>query len=181
MVEVLLLRQFIELAACIWSRQFPFLHHSTSSHLSSFITLLSCSQAVCDGRISDIGGFDEYFVRTWLYYLEYCEAGFAARTLANYQIVFSRPGNPNLAPPHLSTELDAPSSFVCIDAASALSIIGGDWGEVTSSIEVPVTRKRPMRDILGRPLRSQLADSIVERSVFSEDFKRFIREGHFEK
>lgn len=119
-------------------------------------------------------------MRTWLYYLEYCEAGFVARTLANYQIVFSRPGNPNLAPPYLSTELDAPSSFVCIDAASALSIIGGDWGEVTSSIEMPVTRKRPMRDILGRPLRSQVADSVVDRSVFSEDFKRFIREGHVE-
>ncbi|KAL5702384.1 cyclopropane-fatty-acyl-phospholipid synthase [Ranunculus cassubicifolius] len=38
-------------------------------------------------------GFDEKFIRTWEYYFVYCAAGFKTRTLGNYQIVFSRPGN----------------------------------------------------------------------------------------
>ncbi|KAH7573189.1 hypothetical protein JRO89_XS03G0086500 [Xanthoceras sorbifolium] len=38
-------------------------------------------------------GFDEKFVRTWEYYFDYCAAGFKTRTLGNYQMVFSRPGN----------------------------------------------------------------------------------------
>ncbi|CAA6659196.1 unnamed protein product [Spirodela intermedia] len=38
-------------------------------------------------------GFDERFIRTWEYYFIYCAAGFKSRTLGNYQIVFSRPGN----------------------------------------------------------------------------------------
>ncbi|KAG7996591.1 hypothetical protein I3843_01G168200 [Carya illinoinensis] len=38
-------------------------------------------------------GFDEKFIRTWEYYFEYCAAGFKSRTLGDYQIVFTRPGN----------------------------------------------------------------------------------------
>ncbi|XP_004247760.1 uncharacterized protein [Solanum lycopersicum] len=38
-------------------------------------------------------GFDEKFIRTWEYYFDYCAAGFKTRTLGDYQIVFSRPGN----------------------------------------------------------------------------------------
>ncbi|XP_020581327.1 uncharacterized protein LOC110025272 [Phalaenopsis equestris] len=38
-------------------------------------------------------GFDDKFMRTWDYYFIYCAAGFKSRTLGNYQIVFSRPGN----------------------------------------------------------------------------------------
>eukprot|EP00177_Eucheuma_denticulatum_P002543 GFKZ01004568.1.p1 GENE.GFKZ01004568.1~~GFKZ01004568.1.p1 ORF type:complete len:472 (-),score=46.43 GFKZ01004568.1:22-1389(-) len=38
-------------------------------------------------------GFDEYFVRKWMYYLCYCEAGFATRTLATLQVVLSRINN----------------------------------------------------------------------------------------
>ncbi|KAH9618837.1 hypothetical protein KSS87_006533 [Heliosperma pusillum] len=38
-------------------------------------------------------GFDDKFIRTWEYYFDYCAAGFKTRTLGNYQIVFSRPGN----------------------------------------------------------------------------------------
>ncbi|XP_072059407.1 uncharacterized protein [Arachis hypogaea] len=37
--------------------------------------------------------FDEKFIRTWEYYFDYCSAGFKSRTLENYQMVFSRPGN----------------------------------------------------------------------------------------
>lgn len=38
-------------------------------------------------------GFDEQFIRTWDYYFLYCAAGFKTLTLADYQMVFSRPGN----------------------------------------------------------------------------------------
>lgn len=41
----------------------------------------------------DAAGFDEVFVRTWIYYFCYCEAGFASRTLGNMQLVLSRTGN----------------------------------------------------------------------------------------
>ncbi|KAL6902091.1 hypothetical protein ACP4OV_004967 [Aristida adscensionis] len=40
--------------------------------------------------------FDEKFIRTWEYYFIYCAAGFKSRTLGDYQIVFSRPGNVKL-------------------------------------------------------------------------------------
>ncbi|KAL9237196.1 hypothetical protein vseg_011778 [Gypsophila vaccaria] len=38
-------------------------------------------------------GFNDKFIRTWEYYFDYCAAGFKTRTLGNYQMVFSRPGN----------------------------------------------------------------------------------------
>jgi len=44
-------------------------------------------------------GFDENFRRMWLYYLSFCEAAFATRTLNDLQIVLSRPGNPTLNRP----------------------------------------------------------------------------------
>ena len=39
-------------------------------------------------------GFDENFLRTWEYYFSYCEAGFACRTVRNYQLQLSRMGEP---------------------------------------------------------------------------------------
>ncbi|GAB4842223.1 hypothetical protein Ancab_012181 [Ancistrocladus abbreviatus] len=44
------------------------------------------------GKILSLG-FDEKFIRTWGCYFDYCAAGFGTRTLEDYQIVFSRPGN----------------------------------------------------------------------------------------
>jgi cyclopropane-fatty-acyl-phospholipid synthase len=41
-------------------------------------------------------GFDETFLRKWDYYLCYCEAAFASRTLNNLHLVLTRPGNPTL-------------------------------------------------------------------------------------
>ncbi|GAY45454.1 hypothetical protein CUMW_089590 [Citrus unshiu] len=38
-------------------------------------------------------GFNEKFIWTWEYYFDYSAAGFKPRTLGNYQIVLSRPGN----------------------------------------------------------------------------------------
>jgi cyclopropane-fatty-acyl-phospholipid synthase len=41
-------------------------------------------------------GFDEPFIRTWNYYLKYCEAGFATRNISVVQAVYTRPNNPLL-------------------------------------------------------------------------------------
>jgi len=41
-------------------------------------------------------GFDEPFVRSWNYYLKYCEAGFATRNVSVVQAVYTRPNNPAL-------------------------------------------------------------------------------------
>jgi cyclopropane-fatty-acyl-phospholipid synthase len=46
-----------------------------------------------DEKKVEAAGFDDYFVRKWIYYFCYCEAGFASRTLGNMQLVFSRAGN----------------------------------------------------------------------------------------
>ncbi|KAI4373884.1 hypothetical protein MLD38_011947 [Melastoma candidum] len=48
-------------------------------------------------------GFDEKFIRTFEFYFDYCAAGFLSRTLGNYQVVYSRPGNgETLGPPYQS-------------------------------------------------------------------------------
>ncbi len=44
-------------------------------------------------RIDDVRalGYDEWFIRTWDYYLAGCEAGFLTRTFSDVQVVFDRP------------------------------------------------------------------------------------------
>jgi len=42
-------------------------------------------------------GFDERFQRIWEYYLCYCEAGFATRSIGDVQIVITRPNNLDLS------------------------------------------------------------------------------------
>lgn len=41
-------------------------------------------------------GFDEAFIRTWNYYLKYCEAGFASRNISVVQAIYTRPNNTRL-------------------------------------------------------------------------------------
>ena len=41
-------------------------------------------------------GYDEEFVRTWEFYLAFCEVGFRTRALQDHQLVLTRPGNPRL-------------------------------------------------------------------------------------
>lgn len=41
-------------------------------------------------------GFDESFIRSWNYYLKYCEAGFAMRNVSVVQAIYTRPNNPQL-------------------------------------------------------------------------------------
>ncbi len=38
-------------------------------------------------------GFDERFIRTWNYYLSYCEGAFAMRNISVVQMVYTRPNN----------------------------------------------------------------------------------------
>ncbi len=49
-------------------------------------------------------GFDEKFQRMWLYYLAYCEAGFAAGLLNNLQLVLARPMTRERGPVVIKTE-----------------------------------------------------------------------------
>lgn len=42
-------------------------------------------------------GFDEPFIRTWNYYLKYCEAAFITRNTSVVQAICTRPNNPLLA------------------------------------------------------------------------------------
>ena len=42
-------------------------------------------------------GFDEPFIRTWNYYLKYCQAGFGTRNISVVQAVYTRPNNPTLS------------------------------------------------------------------------------------
>ena len=51
-------------------------------------------------RVRELG-YDDRFLRIWDFYLSYCEAGFAIRSLRDMQIVLSRPGNDAL--PELPT------------------------------------------------------------------------------
>jgi cyclopropane-fatty-acyl-phospholipid synthase len=44
-------------------------------------------------------GYDEPFIRKWLYYLCYCEAGFGTRHISVAQIVYTRPDNLNIHSP----------------------------------------------------------------------------------
>jgi len=41
----------------------------------------------------DGSGFDDEFIRKWIYYLAICESGFATRTLFTLQLVLTRPNN----------------------------------------------------------------------------------------
>ena len=43
-------------------------------------------------RIRELG-YDERFLRIWRFYLAFCEAGFAIRSLRDMQIVLTRPAN----------------------------------------------------------------------------------------
>ncbi|MEX1113698.1 MAG: cyclopropane-fatty-acyl-phospholipid synthase family protein [Akkermansiaceae bacterium] len=41
-------------------------------------------------------GFDEPFIRSWNYYLKYCEAAFASRNISVVQAIYTRPNNTTL-------------------------------------------------------------------------------------
>lgn len=49
-------------------------------------------KSVENGQVKE-AGFDEMFVRKWIYYFCYCEAGFSSRTLGTLQMVLTRGNN----------------------------------------------------------------------------------------
>jgi cyclopropane-fatty-acyl-phospholipid synthase len=51
-----------------------------------------------NARLDDVVklGFDTHFIRTWNYYLAYCEAAFASRNISVVQGVWTVPNNPTL-------------------------------------------------------------------------------------
>ncbi|GAM27526.1 hypothetical protein SAMD00019534_107020 [Acytostelium subglobosum LB1] len=71
-------------------------------HLENFaphyaITLDRWKQTFLNNRARILAsGFDEQFIRMFVYYFCYCEAAFETRTINLLQVVFSRPCNPNL-------------------------------------------------------------------------------------
>lgn len=52
----------------------------------------SFCESVKSGAVAE-AGFDDLFVRKWVYYFTYCESGFATRTLGVLQMVLSRVNN----------------------------------------------------------------------------------------
>ncbi len=66
-------------------------------------------------------GFDNDFIRTWNYYLTYCEAGFSTQTLGLQVLTFTRPNNSAL-----------------ITASPAGRLVGDPMGAFTNTAANPV-------------------------------------------
>jgi cyclopropane-fatty-acyl-phospholipid synthase len=62
---------------------------------ADYAKTLSAWHVNFNARLDEIRplGFDEPFIRTWNYYLKYCEAGFATRNISVVQAVYTRPNN----------------------------------------------------------------------------------------
>jgi len=71
-----------------------FLHHLEDLGLD-YARTLSTWHDTFNAKLEQIRplGFDEPFIRTWNYYLKYCEAGFATRNISVVQAVYTRPNN----------------------------------------------------------------------------------------
>ncbi|WP_462325123.1 class I SAM-dependent methyltransferase [Desulfoplanes sp.] len=67
--------------------------HAESLGLHYAATLVAWRKRFQDNldRIRDLG-FDDRFVRKWLYYLVSCEEGFRSGHVNDYQFVMARPG-----------------------------------------------------------------------------------------
>ncbi len=61
-------------------------------------------------------GYDEPFIRKWLYYLCYCEAAFGTRHISVAQIIFTRPDNLDIYSPayELGHHRERPVPNICI-------------------------------------------------------------------
>ncbi len=71
-----------------------FLYHLEDLGLD-YARTLSTWHDTFNARLEQIRplGFDTPFIRTWNYYLKYCEAGFATRNISVVQAVYTRPNN----------------------------------------------------------------------------------------
>ena len=64
----------------------------------SYAKTLKMWLGMFDKNISQVRslGFGEKFIRTWRYYLSYCEAAFKMRNISVVQLVYTRPNNLSL-------------------------------------------------------------------------------------
>ncbi len=71
-----------------------FLHHLEDLGLD-YAKTLSTWHDTFNTKLDQIRplGFDEPFIRTWNYYLKYCEAGFTTRNISVVQAIYTRPNN----------------------------------------------------------------------------------------
>jgi len=71
-----------------------FMHHMEDLGADYARTLARWHDAF-NARLGDVRalGFDEPFIRSWNYYLKYCEAAFATRNISVVQAVYTRPNN----------------------------------------------------------------------------------------
>ena len=74
-----------------------FLHHLEDLGLD-YARTLSTWHETFNAKLDQIRplGFDEPFIRTWNYYLKYCEAGFTTRNISVVQAIYTRPNNVKL-------------------------------------------------------------------------------------
>ena len=74
-----------------------FLHDLQDMGTNYVHTLASWHQRFnqSEPRLRELG-FDDAFMRSWNYYLKYCEAAFATRNISVVQAVYTRPNNPAL-------------------------------------------------------------------------------------
>ena len=65
---------------------------------SDYARTLNQWHATFNSKLDDIRplGFDTPFIRTWNYYLKYCEAGFTTRNISVVQAIYTRPNNLSL-------------------------------------------------------------------------------------
>jgi len=73
----------------------------------SYAKTLSCWRDRFLLRIEDVRkqGFDDAFIRKWIYYLSYCEAGFASHYIQAVQIVLTHPINGTLISKEIKKDL----------------------------------------------------------------------------
>ncbi len=86
-----LLPSLLELSKAA-ARRTTFGVHALDDIALDYARTLACWRTRFLARIDEVRalGFDERFIRMWDYYLSSCEAAFATRSLATYQIVFAR-------------------------------------------------------------------------------------------
>jgi len=65
-------------------------------------------------RVRELG-YDEVFIRKWLFYLCYCEAAFGTRHISVAQIVYTRPDNLAILSPAYDLRHDREISEVVLN------------------------------------------------------------------
>lgn len=82
---------------CLLATGDLFMHHLEDLGMDYARTLSRWHDSF-NSRVNEVRdlGFDEPFIRSWNYYLKYCEAAFASRNISVVQAVYTRPNNRKL-------------------------------------------------------------------------------------